>query len=168
LFFENWYNLLRILFVGTLAYTSLILVLRFSGKRTLTKMNAFDFVITVAIGSMFGTIILSKDIVLVEGIFGLSLLIFLQYLITWSSVRSDVINRLVKSEPKLLYYNDQFLLRHMKAERIMKEELLQAVRNQGIASFEDVHSVILETDGSMSIIKKFNSNSQRALENVIK
>ena len=50
MFFESWSSLGRILAVGALAYMALVLLLRISGKRTLTKLNAFDLVVTVALG----------------------------------------------------------------------------------------------------------------------
>ncbi|RMD68975.1 MAG: DUF421 domain-containing protein, partial [Cyanobacteria bacterium J149] len=49
MFFETWSGLGRVLIVGVLAYAGLIVLLRFSGKRTLSKMNAFDLIVTVAL-----------------------------------------------------------------------------------------------------------------------
>ena len=66
MFFDTWYEILRIGVVGTLAYAGLVLFLRTTGKRTLSKMNAFDLVVTVAFGSTFASAILSSDVSLVE------------------------------------------------------------------------------------------------------
>ena len=52
MFFDSWTGLLRVLVVGGCAYSALILFLRLSGKRTLAKLNAFDLVVTVALGSI--------------------------------------------------------------------------------------------------------------------
>ena len=82
----------------------LLLLLRVSGKRTLTKMNAFDLVVTVALGSMLATVLLAKSVALAEGLTAFVLLIFLQFVLTWLSVRSRAGSRLVKSEPTLLVY----------------------------------------------------------------
>ena len=60
MFFNDWYGLERILIVSFLAYVALIICLRISGKRTLAKWNAFDFVVTIALGSILATQILSK------------------------------------------------------------------------------------------------------------
>ncbi len=54
------------LIVGNLAYVALIIFLRVSGKRTLSKWNAFDFVVTIALGSILASVVVSKDLVLVE------------------------------------------------------------------------------------------------------
>jgi uncharacterized membrane protein YcaP (DUF421 family) len=85
MFFNDAFNLLRVVIVGTLAYLSLVLSV--SGKRTLSKMNAFDLVVTVAIGSTLAMVLLSKDVTLADGVVAFTLLIGLQYVITWLSVR---------------------------------------------------------------------------------
>lgn len=51
MFFDGWQGLARVLLVGALAYLTLVLLLRIAGKRTLSKMNAFDLVANVALGS---------------------------------------------------------------------------------------------------------------------
>ncbi len=73
------YGLLRILIVGPLAYILLIVILRTSGKRTLSKLNAFDFVVTVALGSTLATVLLSKDVPLIEGVLAFAVLAILQF-----------------------------------------------------------------------------------------
>ncbi|MEX1013557.1 MAG: DUF421 domain-containing protein, partial [Candidatus Paceibacterota bacterium] len=95
IFFENWTTIARTLIIGILAYASLILLLRISGKRTLSKMNAFDFIITVALGSTLATVLLNKDVTLAEGVVGFAVLIFLQFIITWLSVRSNLVKSFI-------------------------------------------------------------------------
>lgn len=87
MFFDNWAGILRVLMIGPLAYALLITMLRISGKRTLAKMNGFDLIVTVALGSTLSTDILSKNIPVAEGLLGIVILIFLQYIVSWSSVR---------------------------------------------------------------------------------
>ena len=67
-------------------------------------MNAFDLVVTVALGSILATMLLSKDVALAEGIVAFAVLIGLQFLIAWLSVRSRTISGLVKAEPRLLVF----------------------------------------------------------------
>lgn len=145
-------SFIRIISVGILAYIGLVFFLRASGKRTLTKLNAFDLVITVALGSTLATILLSKDVSLPEGLTAFALLILMQYAITFMAVRWNGFSKFIKSEPQLLYLDGSFLEGAMKKERINKAEILQAVRNQGTGDMEGVKAVVLETDGSLSII----------------
>ena len=71
MFFSTWAALGRVLVIGPLAYVALVLLLRISGKRTLTKLNAFDLVVTVALGSTLATVLLSKSVSLAEGVLAL-------------------------------------------------------------------------------------------------
>jgi len=158
MFFSDSFSIIRILVVGTLSYLSVLLVLRVSGKRTLSKMNSFDFIVTIALGSVLANILTSQDVALVDGILSFSLLVFLQFAATWVSVRSDFFNSLIKSSPKLLYYRGRFDEIAMKKERVPKVEILQAIRSDGDATLEDVLAVVLETDGSFSIITKTGSD----------
>ena len=97
------------LIVGTVSYAALISLLRISGKRSLSKMNAFDLVVTVALGSTFATVILNNSIPLAEGVLALGLLIALQFVITWLSVRFEPLQNLVKAEPTLLVRDGDYL-----------------------------------------------------------
>ena len=116
--FDGWAGLVRVAVVGTAAYVALVLLLRISGKRTLSKMNAFDLVVTVALGSTLATILLSTSVALAEGLLALALLIFLQFAVTWISVRSATFRGFIKNEPKLLFYDGGFLQEAMRAERM--------------------------------------------------
>lgn len=134
------------------SYCALIVLLRLSGKRTLSKMNAFDLVVTVALGSTLATILLDNSIPIVNGVSALGLLIFLQYGITWASVRSDKIRSLVKSEPTALVLNGRYLENAMREQRVTRDEVEAAMRDRGKASVSDVACVVLETDGSLTVV----------------
>jgi uncharacterized membrane protein YcaP (DUF421 family) len=150
--FDSWQGVGRVILVGTLAYLALLVILRMSGKRTLTKMNAFDLVVTVALGSTLATIVLSKDVALVEGVVAFALLIALQFAVTWLSVRSQRVRQLVKSEPTLLFYRGEMLEETLYEQRVTEEEVRAAIRAGGKSQLAEVEAVILETDGSFSVL----------------
>ncbi len=152
--FTGWEPILRILVVGTAAYIALVIVLRASGKRTLSKLNAFDLVVTVAIGSTFSSILTSKDLALAEGVAALALLVGLQYAVTFLSVRIRAVDRLVKSEPSLLLKDGEPLSGALRQQRVTQEELLAAIRTSGGARLSDAAFVVLESDGSLSAVLK--------------
>ena len=116
-------SFIRLLIVGFICYFLIVLVLRVSGKRTLSKMNAFDFVVTVALGSVLSNILINNETLLMEGIVSFCLLVFLQFLSSWLSVHSPTVNSLLKSQPSLLYYDGNYYYKHMKKERISKDGL---------------------------------------------
>ena len=154
--FDSWGGLARVVVVGILAYAALVAILRVSGNRTLSKMNAFDLIVTVALGSTLATILLSKDVALVEGIVALALLVGLQYVVTWLVVRFPAVGRAVKSEPTLLLHRGRFLDGPMRRARVVEEEVQAALREQGIASPDQVEAVVLETDGTFSVVKRWD------------
>ncbi len=168
MFFSDSFSITRILVVGTLSYILIVFILRVSGKRTLSKMNSFDFIVTVSLGSVLANILTSQDIALVDGILAFSLLVFLQFLSTWLSVRSDWFNSLIKSSPKLLYYKGRYDKLAMKKERIPEQEILQAVRSEGYLSMEKIYAVVLETDGTFSVLEASGEENIQAssLENI--
>jgi uncharacterized membrane protein YcaP (DUF421 family) len=151
--FDTWSSLLRIVTVGTAAYVALITMLRVSGKRTLSKMNAFDLVVTVALGSTLSSILVSRSVPLADGVLALALLVCLQYTITWLAVRSERVRNLVKSEPTLLVRDGMFLERAMQSQRVTREEIMAALRQQGSDDISEADCVVLETDGSISIVQ---------------
>jgi uncharacterized membrane protein YcaP (DUF421 family) len=159
----------RILVVGPLPYVALVAILRISGKRTLTKLNAFDLVVTVALGSTLATVLLNKSVSLAEGVLALAILVILQFAITWLSVRSPGFGSLVKSEPTLLVRQGQFLDRAMRTQRITREEVMAALRSNGVPDAARVAAVVLETDGTITVITDAGGDADEAtLETVRK
>ncbi|MEX0956567.1 MAG: YetF domain-containing protein [Rhizobiaceae bacterium] len=151
MFFQDWQGIVRTLAVGVLAYAALVLFLRISGKRTLAKLNAFDLVVTVALGSTLSAILLQESVSLAEGATALALLIVLQFMVTWLSVRWRGFARTVRSEPALLARNGEFCSNSMRRERITEGEVLSAIRSNGGRGIDDVSAVFLESDGSISV-----------------
>jgi uncharacterized membrane protein YcaP (DUF421 family) len=139
-------------------------MLRVSGKRTLSKMNAFDLVVTVALGSTLATVLLTSDVALLEGLLAFALLIGLQFAITWLSIRSERVQGLVKAQPRLLVHRGRLLQPALRAERVTAEEIAAALRAEGLGSVEEVDAVVLETDGTFSALKSAGTGT--ALANV--
>ena len=166
MFFNGWGSLLRTLVVGVLAYVSLIVFLRISGKRTLSKMNAFDLIVTVSLGSTLATVLLSKDVALAEGALAFALLIGLQYVVTWSSVRARWVRRWVTGEPLILLYRGEFLPEALWRSRVAEDEVRAAVRSAGLASMNDAEAVVLETDGSFSVVRRGGGTDSPSLDGV--
>ncbi|WP_019339037.1 DUF421 domain-containing protein [Stutzerimonas stutzeri] len=167
MFFSGWSTLVRTLVIGVLAYINLIVLLRISGRRTLSKMNAFDLIVTVALGSTFATILLNSKVSLAEGTLALALLIGLQYLVTWSSVRVGWVRKLVTGEPALLLYQGQMLNTAMRAARVTEDEIRAAIRSSGSSAIDDVEAVVLETDGSFSVINQGSGGQRSSLSGVM-
>lgn len=166
IFYTSWESLVRTLIISVLAYAGLILMLRLSGKRTLSKMNAFDLIVTVALGSTLATVLLSKTVALADGLLAFALLIGFQYSITWLSVRSQAVSRLVKASPALLVYRGEYQHTTMRAERVTESEVLASLRERGIGTLAEAAAVVLENDGTLNALKHAPGGAGAALGNV--
>lgn len=166
MFFDSLNGLLRVLVISLTAYSAMVMILRVAGKRSLAKLNAFDLVVTVALGSTLATVLLSKDVALAEGILAFVALAALQWLVSRISIASSRFRRLVRSEPRLLFENGMYREDAMARERVTKAEVDSAVRNAGHGRLDAIAAVVLETDGSMSVIEAEGSAELTALRSV--
>lgn len=166
MFFGTVTDILRVAITAIALYFLLILILRVSGKRTLSSMNTFDFIITVAIGTTLTSTILDRTIALTDGLTAFIVLIGLQFLISWVSSRSKRFSRLVKAKPKLLCYRGELLYDALKQERIVESEIMQSLRSNGYSSLKDADAVVLETNGNISVIGKLNKHEKSTLKDI--
>lgn len=153
LLFKDWESLAVIGACALLSYITLFVFIRISGKRTLAKLNAFDFVVTVSLGSTLSSMILGK-VTLAEGALALLIIIGLQYLLAWSTKKSETLEKVINSTPMLLFYNGNFLEDAMEKELITKEEIYAAIREYRLQNVNDVHAVVLELNGDLAVIRK--------------
>jgi uncharacterized membrane protein YcaP (DUF421 family) len=99
----------------------------------------------------------------------MALLVFLQFVIAWLSVRSPGFQNMVKSEPTLIMHQGRFLDGAMRSQRITREEVMAALRSNGVSDAAQVAAVILETDGTIALIKGTDHEADKpTLENVRK
>ncbi|MEE6274671.1 YetF domain-containing protein [Georgenia sp. MJ206] len=166
MWFDSWSDIVRVLAVGSAAYVTLVVVLRLTGKRTLAKLNAFDLIVTVALGSTLATILLSSDVSWSEGVVALLLLAVLQLVVTWTSTRAPSSRSLITAKPTLLLRDGQPLAGAMQSQRVTIGELRQAVRSTGNGDLAEVGAIVLESDGTLSVIPSSAMGSGSALEGV--
>jgi len=152
--FDDFYGLVRVAAISLLAYGALILVLRVSGKRALAKLNAFDLVVTVALGSTLATVLLTKDIAFLEGLLAFVMLAGLQWIVSRLSIASRFFRQTVRSQPRLLVENGHYRRDAMASERVTTSEVNAAIRTAGLGRIEEVGAVVLESDGTMSVIRR--------------
>jgi uncharacterized membrane protein YcaP (DUF421 family) len=165
--FDSWADILRVLIVGTVSYVTLIGVLRLSGKRTLSQLNAFDFIITVALGSTLATILLSSDVAYAEGLTALLLLAGLQFVVAWISGRWPRARNAITAKPTALVVEGRLQHDQLRRNRLTESEVLQAVRSTGTGDLSSVAAVVLETNGTLSVIPTKALGSGSAMNGIV-
>jgi uncharacterized membrane protein YcaP (DUF421 family) len=158
--FEDWAAIGRVALLALLTYAWLVLVLRAYGKRTLAKLNAFDFVVTVALGSILATALLSPATTWAQAATAFVALSTLQWLVARLSLRWPWFHRLIRSRPRLLLLDGRMLGDAMRAERIAEDDIRAAVRREGRSALSEVHAVVLETDGTLSVLVERGDGSR--------
>jgi uncharacterized membrane protein YcaP (DUF421 family) len=166
MWFDSWSDLGRILAIGASAYVTVVLVLRLTGKRTLAKLNAFDLVVTVALGSTLATILLNSDVSWTEGAVGLLVLALLQSVVAWVTVRRPRLRAVVTARPTLLLRDGCALSDALREERVTMDEVRQAVRATGAGDLSSIAAVVLESDGSLSVIPVAKAGDRSSLRGV--
>jgi uncharacterized membrane protein YcaP (DUF421 family) len=163
MWFDTWAQVVRVLIAGAVAYVAVLLVLRIAGKRTLAKLNAFDLVVTVAVGSTLATIFLDAAVSIVEGVTALVLLAALQTVAALVSSRLKKGHAILTSPPTVLVTHGRFHDEALRRQRISTAEVRQAIRSSGKGDVNAVAAVVLESDGSLSVITEESLGDGSAL-----
>ena len=156
-FFDNIDKLGRIVLTTVMVYVLIVLVTKISGKRSTSQLNNFDWIVTVMIGSLGASTILLKDIPFVEGVSSILVLYLLQFLVTKYASISPQFSSFILSEPRIVFYQGQFLPDAMRAERLTRQEIECAMRSEGVHRFDDVEAIVFESDAKLTIIPKPSS-----------
>ena len=156
-FFDNIDKLGRIVLTTVMVYVLIVLVTKVSGKRSTSQLNNFDWIVTVMIGSLGASTILLKDIPFVEGVSSILVLYLLQFLVTKYASISPQFSSFILSEPRIVFYQGQFLPDAMRAERLTRQEIECAMRSEGVHRFDDVEAIVFESDAKLTIIPKPSS-----------
>jgi uncharacterized membrane protein YcaP (DUF421 family) len=151
-FFDGWTPVLRTVVVGVVLFVTLVVFLRSTGSRSLSKLNAFDFVVTVAIGSTFGGALVSSGVALAEAVAAFSVLLTMQFVVGFVQTRWPGFKRFVTNPPRLLYYRGTFLRGEMRKQRVVEDEIRAVAREAGVGSLAEVEAVVLESSGEMSVV----------------
>jgi len=153
IFFDGWEGLIEIAVTVPVLYVAIILFIRMSGKRSTSKMNNFDWIVTVAMGSLVASGVISADVSIAETLLSIAMLLLCQYVLTSLVCRFDGLRDFVKPDPRTLVEDGELVPEAMAAERVTKEEVMAALRQHGLQNLDEAKCVILETNASLSVIR---------------
>jgi len=163
LFFNGWTPLIHVAVVGVAAYLFLVLMLRLSGKRTLSRMNGYDMVVTMALGSILTKAMLTADQSLAESLLAIFLLIAFQVAVSAASLRWPWVRKLTSAEPAVLYHDGHFAEGTLRRERVCRDEVVSAIHQKGMSDLSQVDAVILGANGELCVLVKDQDLRQPAL-----
>ncbi len=136
-----------------LVYSLLLLVIRLMGKREITQVSPFDFVVAIMIADL-AVAPLEKEVSFGQGIVPLAILAGLEMLLSWGSLHSLKLRRILDGSPQIVIRNGQILKSELRRARYNLNDLLAQLRENGYPDVEDVEMGVLETSGKLSVIPK--------------
>lgn len=134
------------------AYALIVLYTRLVGLRSFSKLSSFDFAVTVAIGSMLATTVLSRDVSLPYGAAGVGALYLVQYLTARLRTRSSGFASLVDNQPVLLMRDGRMREDAMRRVGVTRADLLAKLREANVLQMESARAVIFESTGDISVL----------------
>lgn len=141
------------IYICTIVYT------RLAGKRSFSKMSSFDFAMTVAIGSILATTILSKSTSLLQGAIGLASVYVLQLFVALLR-RNKQFQRLVDNKPVLLMDGQEILHENLKKSHVTLDDLKSKLREANVLELSQVRAVIFEATGDIAVLHTKDENQQ--------
>jgi uncharacterized membrane protein YcaP (DUF421 family) len=144
----------------TIAYVRVV------GLRSFSKMSSFDFVMTLAVGSIVASVAVTSTVSLPDGAVGLAALFGVQYVI--GRLRSATrFERLVDNSPVVLMIGDRFLTENLARTRVTTLDVKAKLRAANVLDYSTVRAVVLETTGDISVLHGASAVDPDLLEGVI-
>jgi uncharacterized membrane protein YcaP (DUF421 family) len=134
-------------------YVAVILFTRIFGKRSFSKLSSFDFAMTVAVGSIIATTVLSDSVSLADGAIGLLMVYSLQLSAAFMR-RYNWFRRLIDNQPTLLMDGEVLLKDNMKSVRVTEGDIRSKLRESNVTQLSEIKAVIFETTGDIVVIHK--------------
>lgn len=140
-----------VLLSGLGSYLGILVYTRIVGLRSFSKMSAVDFAITVAVGSVFASIVATKSPSLVTGLAALATLYLLQWLASVSR-RFDVVSKIVDNAPLLLMARGEILHGNLRRSNVTVDDLHAKLREANAYRYDQVVAVVLESTGDVTVL----------------
>ena len=143
-----------ILIRSLMLYVLVIFAVRLMGKRQLGELQPSELVITILVSNIATLPIEDVNIPMIVGITPILALVSFEVIVSWLDLRSPKLRKLISGCPKIIIRDgkiDRSILREL---RFSADDLLMALRNKDIFDIDEVQFAIVETTGSVSVMKK--------------
>ena len=135
-------------------YSALLFTLRLMGKSELTKMSPFQLTVVFMIAELAAIPLDSIDASLVNGLIAISMLTFLQILISYLSTKIEWFKTFVSGRPSIIIEKGKLNIKEIRKQRITLTDLMEQLRIKNCSSISDIAYAIIETNGELSLITK--------------
>lgn len=152
-FSMDWQTAVAITITGVVIYFGLIFYTRMMGLRSFAKISSHDFAMTVGIGSILASTVVSESPSLSKGLFAIALLFVLQGTVSLLRRKVKLFKKAIDNQPILLMAHGEYFWDNIKEANLSKSDVGEVLRRNGIKSKSEVFAMVMETTGDMSVIK---------------
>ncbi len=145
-----WELLLR----GIIVYAFLLVLIRITGRRQTGMMTPFDFILLLILSNTVQNAMNGGDNSLGGGLFLAGTLVVINWIMLLLSRHFRLVHWALVGRPAFLVRDGEIQDKVMHRERITHHELMSALRSAGLANIEQAKDVILETNGTISVIHR--------------
>jgi uncharacterized membrane protein YcaP (DUF421 family) len=142
-------------------YLFLVVALRLSGKREVAQLSVFELIVILVISDAVQNSMIGENVTLWGGLVAVTTLLVLDLVLKRITQRSKRLRRALEGEPRLLIRDGRLLVKAIEEEGLDVEEIRAAVRSHGVADIDDVRLAVLETDGSISVIARDDTQADQ-------
>jgi uncharacterized membrane protein YcaP (DUF421 family) len=135
-------------------YLFILVGFRLSGKREVGQMAPFDFALILLIANAVQNAMVGPDTSLLGGLMAAFMLLALNAILGRLAVDHRGVERLLRGRARVLVSRGRINMESLVEEGLAHEDLMQALREHGVAAIEDCRLAVLETDGTISVIEK--------------
>lgn len=158
-------NYLHIIISTTCVYLFIILALRVLGKTELAQLSITDLIFVLLISNAVQNAMVGSDTSLGGGLLAAGVLFGINFIFKKLKYSFPGVKKLIEGEPVILVYKGKMQVENCRKNEITEDELLQSIREHGSTSIEEVDSVILETDGNISVVSnEYKHHSVRRIK----
>ena len=136
----------------SVVYLALLIGLRLAGKRELGQMTTFDLVVLLVISNAVQNAMVGPDVSLNGGVLAAATLLVANWALDRLGLHAAWFRHQLGGTPTVLVNRGEVMAPHLRREGVTEDELLQALREHGVADVESVQLAVLEVDGTISVV----------------
>ncbi|HHW38544.1 MAG TPA: DUF421 domain-containing protein [Bacillales bacterium] len=146
---------IEVILVRSIASFIIIFILaRILGKAQLSQLTFFDYIIGITIGDMATAVAIDSSIEFLNGIVGLLVYTSFSLIIGFGAIKSLKFRKIVEGSPTILIEEGKLLEKNLKKSKLTYNDLMVGLRSKNAFKLSEVQLAVLETDGSISVMKK--------------
>ena len=138
-------------------YILLVLMIRFLGKKEMSKLSVSDLIVFLIISELMTISIGNENVNFLQAALAVLVIVFMDKLFTLISLKSPFFKKMVEGHPTFIVFQGKLNQKKMASLKYSVDDLCHHLRVQGIGSLSEVDFAVLETDGQLSVIETKNS-----------